>query len=197
MRFPISALASFAVLAGFAVVVIAPQTGAAAERAVSFQRDVRPILSSHCFECHGADTQESNLRVDRRADLLKGGKSGRAVVPGRSAESRLLLLVSGKDKKLSMPPDGARLSSREVETLRRWIDQGAPFDEAAADPGPSADFWSFKPVRAERPPRDDQHRGDQLGPTDDFAANPIDMFIDARSCGQPDCPPRPRPIDAR
>jgi hypothetical protein len=175
LRFPISALASFA------GVLIASQTGAAAEPPVSYQQDVRPILSSHCFECHGADTQESNLRVDRRGDLLKGGKSGRAaVVPGHSAESRLLLLVSGKDKKLSMPPDGARLSSREVETLRRWIDQGAPFDGAAADPGPSADFWSFKPVRAERPPRDDQRRGDQLGPTDDFAANPIDMFIDAK-----------------
>jgi mono/diheme cytochrome c family protein len=44
---------------------------------ISFQRDVRPILTAHCVECHGPDTQESGLRVDRRADLLKGGKSGR------------------------------------------------------------------------------------------------------------------------
>ena len=106
MRFPISALAA---LAG---VLIASPTTTAAEPTVRFQRDVRPILSKHCFECHGADTQESNLRVDRRTDLLKGGKSGRAaVVPGQSADSRLLLVVSGKDKKLSMPPDGARMSS--------------------------------------------------------------------------------------
>ena len=181
MRFPISALG------GFAVVVIAPQTGAAAEPAVSFQRDVRPILSSHCFECHGADTQESKLRVDRRADLLKGGKSRHAaVVPGRSAESRLLLLVSGKDKKLSMPPDGARLSAREIETLRRWIDQGAPFGEAAADPGPSAEFWSFKPVRVGRPPVVPQN--------DPLAGSPVDAFVGQklRAAGLPPSPPADR-----
>jgi Protein of unknown function (DUF1553)/Protein of unknown function (DUF1549)/Planctomycete cytochrome C len=166
LRFPISAS-----VIPFAAVLLATHATAAAAP-ISFQRDVRPILSKHCFECHGADTQESNLRVDRRAELLKGGKSGRAaVVPGHSAESRLLLAVSGKDKKLSMPPDGARLTSNEIETLRRWIDQGAPFDETSTEAGPSADFWSFKPVRVERPP----------GTQDkDFPGNPLDTFIAAK-----------------
>jgi hypothetical protein len=140
---------------------------------ISFQRDVRPILTAHCVECHGPDTQESGLRVDRRADLLKGGKSGRpAIEPRRSAGSRLLQLVSGSDKKLTMPPDGARLSAAEVETLRKWIDEGATFDEAKAEAGPSADFWSFKPVHAGLPPaiKEGSH----------FADNPIDAFVAAK-----------------
>jgi Protein of unknown function (DUF1553)/Protein of unknown function (DUF1549)/Planctomycete cytochrome C len=166
LRFPISASVT-----SLTVVLIAAHA-TAAEAPVSFQRDVRPILSKHCFECHAADTQESNLRVDRRADLLKGGKSGRAgVVPGRSADSRLLLVVSGKDKKLSMPPDGARLTAGEIEILRRWIDQGAAFDDGAASSGPSADFWSFKPVRVDRPP---------VTQDKDFPGNPLDAFIAAK-----------------
>jgi hypothetical protein len=168
LRFPISALLCLG------CVVAASHSGSAAEPTVSFERDVRPILSQHCFECHGSDTQESNLRVDRRADLLKGGKSGRAaVVPGHSTQSRLLLAVSGKDKKLSMPPDGARLTAGEIEILRRWIDQGAAFDEGAAAAGPSADFWSFKPVRAERPPGNNNPDVNNPG----FAGNPVDAFI--------------------
>jgi hypothetical protein len=166
LRLPISALAC---LAG---VVVAAQTVFAAEPTVSFERDVRPILARHCFECHGADTQESNLRVDRRADLLHGGKSGRAaVVPGRSSDSRLLLVVSGKDKRLSMPPDGARLTASEIESLARWIDQGATFDAAATETSPSADFWSFKPVRVERPP---------ITHDKNFVDNPLDAFIAAK-----------------
>jgi hypothetical protein len=165
LRLPIAAS-----LAYLASVVIAAQKAKCAEPPVSFPRDVRPILSQHCFECHGADTQESNLRVDRRADLLKGGKSGRAaVVPGHGADSRLLLVVSGKDKKLSMPPEGARLTASEIEILRRWIDDGAAFDEESAAAGPSADFWSFKPVRADRPPAFPQD--------DSVGENPVDAFI--------------------
>jgi Protein of unknown function (DUF1553)/Protein of unknown function (DUF1549)/Planctomycete cytochrome C len=183
LRFPIAA--SLAGIAA-ALMALAAAPAAAAEPTVSFERDVRPILSQHCFECHGTDTQESNLRVDRRADLLKGGKSGRAaIVPGHSAESRLLLAVSGKDKNLSMPPDGARLTAGEIETLRRWIDQGAVFDEGAAASGPSADFWSFKPVRVERPP---------VNSNQDFAGSPVDAFVSEklRSSGLRPSPPADR-----
>ncbi len=155
-----------------AVAVIASVPAASsAEPRISFDRDVRPILAKHCFECHGADTQESNLRLDRPADVLKGGKSGRrTVIAGRSRESRLWQVVAGADAKLSMPPDGARLTASEVATLARWIDQGAIFDAATTDSGPSADFWSFKPVRVERPPVDANR----------FAGSPIDAFIAAK-----------------
>jgi hypothetical protein len=169
LRFPIAALLTVLATTGFAF-----ETGSVSQAApVSFERDVRPILSAHCVECHGPDTQESGLRVDRRAELLKGGKSGRpAIEPGRSAGSRLLQLVSGADKKLTMPPDGTRLNATEIETLRKWIDQGAIFDEAKPEAGPSADFWSFKPVHAGLPPGIEQSR--------EFVANPIDAFVAAK-----------------
>jgi hypothetical protein len=177
LRFPIAA--SVVCLAG-AICGSAAHSSAQTAR-ISFQRDVRPILAKHCFECHGPDTQESGLRVDRRADLLKGGKSGHAaIVPGKGAESRLLQLVSGADKKLTMPPEGARLTADEITTLRMWIEQGAAFDEGAADSGPSADFWSFKPVHAGRPPQIDRHRSDNTGSSPDPSANPIDVFIEAK-----------------
>jgi len=148
---------------------------AATPSGVDFQRDVRPILEKRCFECHGPDTQESGLRLDERAALLKGGKSGRpAVLPGQSGKSRLIEVVSGQDKKVSMPPDGARLSAAEIDTLRTWIDRGAEWS-AIMQASPTAKahsdgFWSFQPVRAPRP----AHTGGG------WNANPIDTFIAAK-----------------
>jgi hypothetical protein len=140
-------------------------------RALNYERDVRPILAQRCLECHGPDTQESGLRLDQRESLLKGGKSGRpAVVPAKSAASRLIQVVAGFDKKVSMPPDGPRLAAAEIQTLRTWIDQGARWTPDASKPPdpslPSADFWSFKPVIAPIPPPTGRSWGD--GPIDAF-----------------------------
>ncbi len=98
--------------------------------AVDFARDIEPVLRERCQGCHGARTQMSGLRLDNRAGALKGGNSGAVLVPGKSAESRLLLLVSGKDKKV-MPPAGPRLTTAEVDRLREWIDAGAVWPESA------------------------------------------------------------------
>ncbi|HUE13709.1 MAG TPA: PSD1 and planctomycete cytochrome C domain-containing protein [Planctomycetaceae bacterium] len=140
-------------------------------RALNYERDVRPILAQRCFECHGPDTQESGLRLDQRESLLKGSKSGRpAVIPAKSADSRLIQVVAGIDKKVSMPPDGPRLAAAEIRTLRTWIDQGARWNPDAGKPPdsslPSADFWSFKPVIAPIPPPTGRSWGD--GPIDAF-----------------------------
>jgi hypothetical protein len=163
---------------------------------LSYEHDVRPILARHCFDCHGPDTQESGLRLDQREASLKGGKSGRAaIVPGKSGSSRLIQVVTGLDKKVSMPPDGPRLSNPEIQTLRAWIEQGAPWNvneevggktpsEAAAAPLPSADFWSFKPVVFPVPRRTEQSWG----------SGPIDAFLSAKlkSVGLAPSPPADR-----
>jgi mono/diheme cytochrome c family protein len=117
---------------------------------VDFARDVRPILARHCLSCHGAEKQKGGLRLDRRADALRGGDSGKAVAPGDPAGSLLLKLVSGADPDGVMPPRGDRLTPAEVGVLRAWVEQGARWPDdgsAAANP---ADWWSLKPVT--RPP---------------------------------------------
>src|SRR5690349_2238524 len=81
--------------------------------AADFVRDVKPILVQRCFRCHSLLEQESGLRVDRVAAILKGGDGGQVVVPGRSAESRLIAAVEQRGD-LKMPPEGAPLSSAEI-----------------------------------------------------------------------------------
>src|SRR5437867_1878050 len=97
-----------------------------AQQPPDFVRDVQPVLESRCWSCHGAKLQLHGLRLDRRADALKGGGSGvPAIVPGASAQSLLIKYVSGLDKDVIMPPSGDRLKPAEIEQLRAWIDGGA------------------------------------------------------------------------
>src|SRR3989442_13968203 len=84
-----------------------------------FVQDVRPILESACWTCHGSKLQMHGLRLDHRADALKGGGSGvPAIVPGSSAQSLLIKYVAGLDKDVVMPPAGPRLKAAEVAMLR-------------------------------------------------------------------------------
>ena len=78
-----------------------------AQTKVDFVHDVQPILSHHCYACHGPEKQESDLRWDLKTDALKGGKSGPAILPGHSAESRMIQLVAGLEKNLNHAAFGA------------------------------------------------------------------------------------------
>src|SRR5215472_9078701 len=109
-----------------------------AQTKVDFIRDVRPILAQKCFSCHGEAVQQAGLRLDRRQQALRGGDYGPVIVPGKSAESKLIRRVVNGDGGLQMPPTGP-LSEEEIGILRAWIDQGADFriqvqDEAAPKP---------------------------------------------------------------
>jgi len=143
----------------------------AAERDVDFARDIQPILTAHCAECHGRSKQESGLRLDRRENLLSGGDHGDpAVVPGESAQSFLIQVVSGSHSDLRMPPEGDLLSPDQIGLLRAWIDQGVKMPAAENENVVAGDHWSLQPLRPARPPDID----------DPFVANPIDAFILAR-----------------
>lgn len=125
------------------------------------------ILSANCTECHGAALKNSNLDLRSRAALLKGGERGPAIVPGSPETSRLFQFVSHQQQP-SMPP-GRKLSDAEIETIRRWITKGAPYEgipdqkeeEARAalaklEERPITDterrWWAFqKPVRKSDP----------------------------------------------
>ena len=111
---------------------------------VDFFRDVRPILSDHCFQCHGPDeeTREAELRLDVYDQALADRGGYAAVVPGDGASSELLLRVL--DESDPMPPldGGEPLTDEEKQTLTRWIDEGADWPQ----------HWAFSaPVRPALP----------------------------------------------
>jgi ankyrin repeat protein len=99
---------------------------------VDYERDVRPILSNRCFGCHGPRQQQSGLRLDLRQNALRGGDYGVVIVPGQSAESKLIRRLIGSDAGLQMPPTG-ELPPHEIEVLRAWIDAGADMPGRAAE----------------------------------------------------------------
>ena len=108
----------------------------AAKTKIEFARDIEPLLAKRCLACHGAQQQMSGLRLDQKDAALKGGAAGVDILPGKSAESRLIRLVAGVDQKF-MPPMGAHLTAEEIGLLRAWIDQGVGVDRAALRTGPS------------------------------------------------------------
>lgn len=91
-----------------------------------FNRDVRPILSNNCFQCHGPDeaTRKARLRLDTKEGAF--AKAG-VIVPGKAAESRLIKRITTTDPDLVMPPpsSGHKLTTAQIETLKHWIDEGA------------------------------------------------------------------------
>ena len=125
-----------------------------------FIRDIQPLFAARCQECHGADAQESDFRLDVRSAALRGGLSGKAIVPGNAAASRLIEYVTADPDsgETAMPPEGERLTAAEIELLRSWIDAGATWpDEAANESALDNDVdnparWAFRPPVKPEPP---------------------------------------------
>jgi hypothetical protein len=109
--------------------------------AVDFVREVQPIFEKHCYECHGAEKQKNDYRLDIKAVALKH------ITPGKSAESQLFRFVSGLEKDTPMPPK-SKLSPAELDTLKRWIDDGANWPDGVdvAKLEDKTDWWAFKPL---------------------------------------------------
>lgn len=140
--------------------------GAAGVSGVSFNRDIRPILSDHCFACHGPDekTRKGGLRLDIEAEAYKALRSGhRAVVPGKPDESALMDRVTTDDPDEQMPPAEMKkpLTAEKVERLKRWIGEGAAYEG----------HWAYLAPRRPEPPAVRQA---------DWARNDLDRFVLAR-----------------
>ncbi|MEZ0266736.1 MAG: c-type cytochrome domain-containing protein, partial [Phycisphaerae bacterium] len=121
-----------------------------------FEMKVRPLLVEACMSCHGPQKQKGGLRLDSAEWLAKGGKNGPVLVPGKPAESKLLLAVAYKDEDLQMPPD-EKLPADKVAILTQWVEMGAPFPLASQPVTVSRhkkrtirdddrQFWAFQPV---------------------------------------------------
>jgi hypothetical protein len=140
-----------------------------ADRKIDFVKDVRPLLEKHCWKCHGAEKQESGLRLDSRAALLKGGDIGPVIAAEDSERSKLILLVSGTDPQTVMPPDGSQLTAQEVGILRAWIDQGCVWpDDGSPQKEEKNTHWAYQPIRRVAPPTVKKT---------DWVRNPIDQFV--------------------
>ena len=127
---------------------------AAGARDVDFVEEVLPILQGRCFECHGPDKQKGDLRLDQRAGLFEGDEGFIPVVPGKPESSELYVRITLPPDDLDiMPAKGDVLGPDEIETIRLWIAEGAPWSEPpppegapAADP---ADSLELPPLSAE------------------------------------------------
>lgn len=114
---------------------------------IGFNEHIRPILASHCLECHGPDA--NNREADLRLDLEKEAKQ-QAITPRKPQESELYRRITANDPDLVMPPaeTGKRLTAKEIATLKQWIVEGAIYEG----------HWAFQPIRTATPPQTGETR---------------------------------------
>ena len=159
-----AALASVALIgAGFAVWrgVGSFRAGQAGDQ-VSFGRDIRPILNQNCVHCHGGVRQKNGVSFIFREEALGIGKSGRpTIVPGKPDSSELIARVTSTDPDLRMPYHAPPLSPQQIALLRRWIKQGAKWE----------DHWAFVAPKPQPLPAVERP---------DWVRQPLDRFILAR-----------------
>lgn len=134
--------------------------------AVDFDHEIVPLLRQRCGDCHTGAKKKGGLSFNTRETLLKGGENGPVALMGKSAESKLIQVVTSSDPDEQMPPKGDRLSAVEVNHLREWIDGGLLW----------TDGFSFLPPSYEPPlfPRRPTLPGARAGRT-----NGIDRILDA------------------
>lgn len=135
---------------------------------LDFAADVRPILTAHCIECHGVETREAGLRLDRKGPALAGGDSGQVITPGDAGRSPLVLRIQSADPEERMPPEGDPLTAGQIAVLTRWIDAGANWPDGIDGPVTPPSHWAYQPLRQPEPP-----------PVAD-ARTPIDAFVRQR-----------------
>ncbi len=127
--------------------------------AIRFDRDIQPLFAKRCFSCHGPDKDKSGLRLntrDRALAVLESGAPG--IVPGDPDASEVVKRIAATDADERMPPEGKPLSADEIDRVRRWVAEGAAWQQ----------HWSFQPPRPQPVPAvKDQG----------WVRNPIDAFL--------------------
>lgn len=109
------------------------QTAPAQNTPVSYMKDVKPLLTKYCADCHGANQAKAGYKVEAFADLTKAGKKGALVVPNNATQSLLVKVLSGQGAKI-MPPRTAtaKPTQAEITKIKNWITAGAKDDSKAA-----------------------------------------------------------------
>lgn len=129
---------------------------------VYFSRDIRPILNQNCIACHGGVRQKNGVSFLFRDEALGKGKSGRrTIVPGKPDESELMARITSSDPEARMPYHAPPLSAQQIDLLRRWIKQGATWE----------DYWAFVAPKPQALPTVKRNN---------WVRRPLDRFILAR-----------------
>ena len=132
---------------------------------IRFNRDIRPILSENCFFCHGQDPKhrEADLRLDQRDEAIKDNDGVFAIIPGHPEKSEILKRMVSHDADDQMPPpeSNRKVTPAQIELIRRWIAQGAPYEK----------HWSFVPPEKAPAPK--------LSDTT-WARQPFDRYVLAK-----------------
>ncbi|MEW6302422.1 MAG: PSD1 and planctomycete cytochrome C domain-containing protein [Verrucomicrobiota bacterium] len=149
----------------FPAILLAAVQARAAAPTVNFTRDIRPILSDKCFACHGPDEKKrkADLRLDVKTEAFRDLGGYHAIVPGKPAQSELLKRITTKNEDDVMPPpkSGKSLKPEEVALFKRWIEQGAKWEE----------HWAFVPPEKPALPKVKDAK---------WPRSPMDQFILAR-----------------
>jgi mono/diheme cytochrome c family protein len=152
----------FGRIGGLAVMLMLTGSPSYAAGPVDYDREIRPILAENCYACHGPDsnTRKGELRLDRKEEVLRERPGGPAVVPGDLDASELIRRISDADPTSQMPPpkSGKSLTRAQVETLRRWVAEGAEW----------RGHWAFLPPKRPNLP-EVALKG--------WPRNPIDAFV--------------------
>jgi len=164
---------------------------------VEFERDIKPILETTCWRCHGPERPKSHFRLDNRESALKGGDNGVDILPGKSAQSPLIHYVARLVADMEMPPPGKGepLTAQQVGLLRAWIDQGLnwgatnPPARFAFSASPTLRWISVTGDKAKFRELEGMHEGiggglehfslqEQIGPDKKFSAEGRALFPD-------------------
>src|SRR6266487_7022323 len=158
------------IVVGWLLFVSAPVIAAAP---LTFEKDIRPILKAHCFDCHGeGEKLNGGLDLRLRRFILKGGDDGPVIVPGKPERSLLFQKVHSGE----MPKRDKKLTREQVALIKQWITSGAK----TARPEPAElgkgggiteeerAFWSFQPIRQPKVPGTKPK---------DHARTPVDAFL--------------------
>jgi hypothetical protein len=145
-RFSVARIPTRGLYALAALILLTVQHGFAGD-GPRYSRDVRPILSGKCFQCHGPDPaqRQADLRLDTREGATAKLGDHAAIAPGDVSKSELIRRITSDDPSERMPPGDSEktLSAAEIETLKKWVEAGAEYEA----------HWSFLPVNTPTPPR--------------------------------------------
>ncbi len=180
MRLPINKFSWL--LAALASTGLAPAAEPTRAQLDFFEGRIRPVLADKCYKCHSAQSEKvkGGLLLDSREDLLKGGKTGPAIVSGDPDKSLLIEAIRYTNEDLQMPPKGEKLSTAQIADLTAWVKMGAPDPRrksATAKTGLNDDgdsgkhHWAWQPLKKPAVPESKSAT---------LAATPVDNFIHAK-----------------